>query len=194
MLAKISVTLIALVIALGGGVYLSERTTREFAGFEKLQIGSWVAYPSAGSIDADPYLRASSSRVGRIGLGSAEGLAFIAESDDKGDAMRSTCNYRLSGRTSSARAWTFRVVDDRLRPIATGNSIIATNSGNVVRKSDGSFELVISDTINTRNWLPMKGDGTLKFILTLYDTSIGSNIGIGEFVMPNIEKLGCISE
>ncbi|KPB02268.1 DUF1214 domain-containing protein [Ahrensia marina] len=186
---------IALAIAVVGGIYSAERITREFAGFGALEYGAWVSHPQTGTPDADPYAKAHAARTGEIALGSAEGLVFIAAHDDGGEAINAACDYIIKGKTPAARAWTLRIADKDLMPIFAQNGVVSSlHSGNTLRNAKGDFEITISKTITDGNWLPQTGSGERRFILSLYDTSVASTTGVSEIKMPAIQKIGCNDE
>lgn len=192
MFREITPILISLTIALLGGIYATDELTQNFEGFGELQIDGWTAYPISGSGDADPYARARAARTGRIALGSAEGLAFIAKVDIEGQALSAACRYSIDGKTASARAWTLRITDDQMSTInSNGDDTHSVHSGNVLRKTDGTFSIQVSPTASSGNWVQSAGIGNRYFIITLYDTSVASTTGISDFTMPSITQVSC---
>lgn len=182
----------ALVVALFGGIYSAEYVTGRFEGFGALRYGPWVAFPLAGSTDADPYARARYARTGRIPLGSAEGLAFIAYTDDADDTIRAECSYVIKGKTPPARTWTLRMVDEQLFPVGSPYlGAYALNAGNVLRHDDGGFTITASRTLPPGNWLQSSGTGVRSLVLTLYDTSVASTTGVAAVEMPSITRTRC---
>ncbi len=192
MFREITPLLIALTIALIGGIYLTDRVTAQFDGFGKLEINGWAAHPNAGSSDADPYSRARAARTGRIALGSAEGLVFVARTDGAQRPILATCTYAIVGKTPSARAWTLRASDDQYVSIGspTGGAF-TLHSGNVLRNQAGDFKITFSSTPSPGNWLQSAGVGQRYLIITLYDTSVASTTGISDFTMPSIDRVRC---
>lgn len=187
--------LISLVIALGGGIYSADLITREFAGFDALQYGAWVAHPQNGTSDADPFARAHAARTGEIALGSAEGLTFIATQDDQGETILASCNYIIKGKTPAARIWTLRLTDNNMFPILNArDGVSGLHSGNTLRDSKGAFTISVSKVVTPGNWIPQSGNGERQFVLALYDTSVASTTGVSEIKMPAIEKIDCTDE
>ena len=91
-------------VALGGAVtWLSVQDER---GFGALRVGQWTAWPDAGSADADPYTDARIAVDGKVPLGAAEGVLFVAKHDGAGETLRRECDYRINGRLPAARYWT----------------------------------------------------------------------------------------
>ena len=91
-------------------------------GFGTLTIGQWTAWPLAGSQQADPYSKAKVAADGDVPLGAAEGLAFHAQTDERGNPLQRNCQYRIRGTTPTARLWTLAAHDlkDRVLFIPDG--------------------------------------------------------------------------
>lgn len=97
-----------LAIALGLGIWSAREATARYPHIGALELGVWRAYPSVGTAQADPYLRAKVARETIFVLGSAEGLEFIAETDSAGAPLNARCDYRIDGRVTNARLWTMQ--------------------------------------------------------------------------------------
>src|SRR5271165_4149026 len=99
--------LLAAAIGLGA-TWLS--LTRGVA-FGSLTIGAWTAWPKSGSVDIDPYARASIARSGELPTGTGDGVAFYAHTDDRGSNLDGRCTFTISGMTPPARYWTVTLYD-----------------------------------------------------------------------------------
>ena len=173
-------------------------------GFGTLSIGQWTAWPQAGSVNADPYSRAKVAADGDVPLGAAEGLAFHALSDRRGNSLRRNCQYRLSGLTPPARMWTLAAHDLNDRVLVRSDGL-ASNliSRQLLRESDGSFEINVGPNLAAKNWLEIDGDGdggdsggngeSYKLILRLYDSPITSAGRVADATMPEVARLRCPS-
>lgn len=177
---------------LGGS--LAWLSIQENHGFGTLTIGQWTAWPLAGSIHADPYSKAKVAAEGDVPLGAAEGLAFHATQDRRGNALRRDCHYRLSGLTPPARFWTLSAHDlnDRVLVKSDGR---ASNliSRQLLRESDGAFEINAGSELSAKNWLQIQGAGPYKLILRLYDSPITSAGRVADATMPSVTLLACNS-
>lgn len=192
MFREILPILLSLAIALLGGIFMTDEITQKFEGFGDLQIGTWTAYPGAGSPNADPYARARAARTGRIALGSAEGLVFTAKNDSEGQPLSAACRYMIQGKTAAARAWTLRITDEQFFPVSsTEDDAQTAHSGSVLRKQDGSFAIEVSPSPSSGNWVQSVGSGERVFVITLYDTSVATTAGISDFTMPAINRISC---
>ena len=79
--------LIAAVLGLGATWF----TLTRGVAFSPLAIGAWTAWPKSGSVDIDPYARATIARSGELPTGSGDGVAFYARSDDQGNKFDGRC-------------------------------------------------------------------------------------------------------
>lgn len=135
-------------------------------------VGAWKAVPAVSAETADPYTRARVARTGEIVLGAGEGLVFIAETDDDGRRLEGACDYRLSGRTPTARLWTLSVTDDAGEPPTSTSGRTALVSREILRDADGRFEIAVAATARPGNWLPSHAKGPQRLFFRLYDTPL----------------------
>ena len=155
-----------------------------------VSVGAWKAVPSIAAESADPYSRARVARTGEIAMGAGEGLVFIAEHDDTGAALDGGCDYRLSGETPTARLWTLTASDaeGRLPRAVSGRTFLTSRE--ILRDIDGRFEIAVSASARSGNWLPAPANGALRLTLRLYDTPLALSPGSG-MIMPEIERGAC---
>ena len=98
----------------------------------------------------------------------------------------------MSGITPQARFWTLTLYDPDGRLVANSVQRQGFTSQEVIRKSDGSFEIVVGPRVRPGNWLPTGGVEKYQLVLRLYDTPIGmATRGGAEVPMPSIAKVGC---
>lgn len=185
-------TLFALLVAAAvglGGTYLA--LTRG-AGFGTLTIGTWTARPKIGTIDADPYARASIARTGFLPVAVGDGVSFSTQTDDNGKPLDGRCDVVLAGITPAARFWTLTLYtsDGELAANAVGRH--GFSSQEIVRASDGNFEIVVAPRAQPGNWLPTGGVEHYVLVLRLYDTPVGVATKAGrEVPMPSVTVRGC---
>lgn len=192
MLKTSAAFLLMLVLAIGGGAASLSYVLDDTVGTGALRLGAWTAFPKLGASDADPYARAKISREGVLALGSAEGLAFIADRDSDGARLRLECNYRVEGTTPPTRFWTLFVQDGGARVSASpAGGPAALQSQAILRRDDNSFIINIGARPSPENWIGATGSGPMQMVLTLYDSSVTTSTVIGEAVMPRIVAAGC---
>lgn len=184
-----------LIIAFGGGILSALSMLNASVGFGSIDVAGWRAFPAAQTIEADPYAKAHRAKAGLLLYGAAEALQFTAEQDDKGLALTGTCSYRMSGRTPATRAWTLYAADETGQPLKASPDLpTAQNSQTILRKRDGSFQIVVSRTAKPGNWLAIPDTGSFRLVLTLLDTPAAASTGLSGLVMPVIEQIGCGNE
>lgn len=160
--------------------------------FGAVEIGPWTTWPRVGDSEIDPYARAVLAASGALPLGSGEGLAFIAKTDDSGAALDARCDYRISGGAPSARFWTLAAydVDGRLRPNAA--SRYGLTSATLLRDSGGGFAIDASRDAQPGNWLPLGDKSRFILVLRAYQLTSGAVAGaLDGLVLPRITREGC---
>jgi len=155
-------------------------------------IGAWTAWPKNGTAGIDPYARAIVARTGELPVGSGDGVAFHAQTDDAGELLDGRCTVVLGGITPQARFWTLTLYDLKGRLVANSVSRQGFTSQEIIRKADGTFEILVGPRARPGNWLPTGGIERYQLVLRLYDTPIGMATRTGrEAPMPTIQKAGC---
>ena len=176
---------IAALIGLGATWLALSRGT----AFGAVTIGAWTAWPKTGTRDIDPYARATIARTGELPLGSGDGVAFVARADDNGRPLDGRCDVHISGTTPQARFWTLTLYDARGRLIGNAVDRQGFTSQEIVRNSDGSFDIVVAPRSRAGNWLPTNGAESYILIMRLYDTSVGvATRAAREAPMPSITE------
>lgn len=180
--------LVAAALGLGATWFALDRGT----AFGAVAIGAWTAWPKTGTTDIDPYARAVVARSGRLPLGSGDGVAFEARVDDRGKPLDGRCDVAVSGTTPPARFWTLTLSDPEGRLVANSVSRYGFTSQEIVRRADGSFEIVIAPRARAGNWLPTGGVDRYMLVLRLYDSPVGVATRTGrDAPMPAIELRAC---
>jgi hypothetical protein len=185
-------TLFALVVAAGVGLGATYFALTRGAAFGALTIGSWTSFPKTGTTEADPYARASIARIGRLPTALGDGVSFTAQSDDKSKALDGRCDVVVAGVTPPARFWTITLYSPGGELVANTVDRHGFTSQEIVRRADGSFEIVVTPRANSGNWLPTGGVERYILVLRLYDTAVGVSTKAGrEVPMPAVTTRGC---
>lgn len=189
LLIKITlVMLIALFTGLGSAYFAIDTGLR----FGRLIVGPWIASPDTGAAQNDPYFAASLARTGEIVLGLGEGITFVAATDSQGNDLSGACDYQIIGNFPASRLWTLTVHSSSYKPMIEDPFVPGFYNSNILRKSDGSFELTIASKAQPGNWLPIDADNEFQLVARLYDTAlVSSGVRIVEPQMPQIKRLGC---
>ena len=185
-----------LALAFGGAVLTAVYALKATVGFGSIELGQWSAFPLAHKEQADPYAKAHRARSGKLLLGDAEGLVFIASSDGNGAKLVGNCNYVVAGQTPPARFWT-------LHATGKGNQLLPADpafpssfhSQNVLKEQSGNFSIAVSDRPKPGNWLAVgKSKGRFNLVMTLFDTPTAGSSRLLELQMPRIERGECADE
>ena len=141
--------------------------------FGAVTIGAWTAFPKSGTRDIDPYSRAAIARSGELPVGSGDGVAFVARTDDTGKPFDGRCEVHINGTTPQARFWTLTLYDPLGRLIGNAVDRQGFTSQEIVRNADGSFDVVVAPRTRAGNWLPTNGVERYMLVLRLYDSPVG---------------------
>jgi len=185
-------TLFALLVAATVGLGATYFALTRGAAFGAMRIGSWTAWPKTGTADADPYARASIARTGILTIALGDGVSFTARTDDDGKPLDGRCDVVLSGITPAARFWTLTLYNENGELVANSVNRHGFTSQEIVRRSDGSFEIAVGPRASPGNWLPTGGVERYALVLRLYDTPVGVATKAGrEVPMPKISTGSC---
>jgi hypothetical protein len=186
-------TAFALVIAAIVGLGATWVALTRGTAYGGVSIGAWTAWPRNGTPGIDPYARAMVARTGELPVGSGDGVAFYASADDAGQILDGRCDVLLSGITPQARFWTVTLYTPEGRLVANSAQRQGFTSQEIIRKADGSFEIMVGPRARPGNWLPTGGIERYVLILRLYDTPVGMAARSGrEAPMPAISKGACL--
>ena len=160
--------------------------------FDRVRLGAWSVEPHAGSMEADPYMRARIARSGEIPLANGEGLQLAAREDDEGRPLDARCVYRIGPRAPAARYWTLTLVDPRGVPVANPAERYGFRSSEILRGGDGGFVIAAAADVQPGNWLPIGAPGAFTLLLTLYDSPLGATAAaIDPTTVPHVTRVGC---
>lgn len=185
-------SLVALFLAAIVGLGATWMTTTRGTEFGTLTIGAWTARPRIGTVEIDPYSRATITRSGELPIGAGDGIAFTARADDKNKRLDGRCDVVVSGVTPPARFWTLTLYDSKGHLVANALQRYGFTSEEVVRGSDGNFAIRVAARARSGNWLPTGGIERYTLMLRLYDTPVGvATRSKRDAPMPAVATVGC---
>jgi hypothetical protein len=188
----ILISLLALCLAAVVGVGTTWMTATKGTDLGTLTIGAWIARPKTGTADIDPYSRATIVRNGELPIGTGDGVAFTATTDDGRKPLDGRCDVVVSGVTPAARFWTLTLYDGKGHLVANALQRYGFTSQEIVRGADGAFEIRIASRSRAGNWLPTGGLERYVLMLRLYDTPVGvATRTQRDAPMPAIATVGC---
>jgi hypothetical protein len=181
-----------LILAAAIGLGATWMTTTRGVAFGSLRVGACTAWPKNGSVDIDPYARATIARTGELPIGTGDGVAFYARTDGSGNTLDGRCTFTISGLTPAARYWTLTLytLDGGLVPNTLDRH--GFTSEEIVRQTDGQFVINVAPRARPGNWLPTGGIERYVLVWRLYDTPIGvATRTTKEGPMPAVTRKGC---
>ena len=185
-------SLFAFIVATAVGLGATYLALTRGAAFGALKIGAWTAWPKTGTSDADPYARAGIARTGQLPIGLGDGVSFSTQQDDNGRFLDGRCDVVLSGVTPAARFWTLTLYNVEGHLVANSISRYGFTSQELIRRTDGSFDILVAPRASAGNWLPTGGVDRYTLVLRLYDTAVGVSTRAGrEAPMPAINMRAC---
>jgi hypothetical protein len=185
-------TLFALAVAAGVGLGTTWLALTKGTAYGGVAIGAWTAWPKSGTAGIDPYAHAIFARSGELPIGSGDGVAFYARSDDDGRLLDGRCDVALSGTTPPARYWTMTLYDPDGQLVANSVQRHSFTSQEIIRRADGSFDITIGPRARPGNWLPTGAVERYVLVLRFYDTPIGvATRSARDAPMPAIIQRAC---
>jgi hypothetical protein len=185
-------TLFALVVAAIVGLGATYLALTRGAAFGALSIGSWTAWPKTGTVDAEPYARATIARTGQLPIAVGDGVSFTVQADEDGKLLDGRCDIFLSGITPVARFWTITLYNVDGELVTNSVNRYGFTSQEIVRHADGAFDIIVAPRANPGNWLPTGGVERYTLVLRLYDTAVGVSTKAGrEVPMPSVKVRSC---
>jgi len=183
---------LTLLLAAAIGLGATWLTLTHGVAFGSMTIGAWTAWPKTGSVNIDPYARATISRTGALPIGVGDGVAFFARTDDAGNVLDGRCTFTVSGMTPAARYWTVTLYDAQGRLVANTIDRHGFTSAEIVRDVGGDFAITVAPRARPGNWLPSGGVEQFVLVWRLYDTPIGvASLTTKEGPMPAVARRSC---
>lgn len=162
-------------------------------GLDRVQSGAWEGWPRAGTVKADPYARAAVARSGELPLELADGLIFLARTDDAGHPLDGRCETRIVGVMPQARLWTLTLLDADGRVIPNDAERFGLTSAEAVYEADGAVDVRLAARARPGNWIPTGARPRLTLALRLYDAPFSFTSGAGDAsTLPRIVREKCL--
>lgn len=180
--------LLAVIVGLGSAWYVLRAMT--WSSY-RVQSGQWMGSTLAGSPQADLHTRARVALEGLLALGRAETIYYVAEKDDKGQRLKSRCNYRIEGFAPEARWWSVTAYAEDYFLFNAPNDQFSINASNARLDAQGRFALSTGPAPQGEiYWLPTPGDRHLVLTLRLYNPSAALQASPGSLKAPSITPVG----
>ncbi len=181
-------------IALLGGIGSAWVMIHSGSRLSTVTQGPWVSWPASGRVEADPYTRAHTVRLGLLPLNPSLAMSYHARTDDSGERIYSSCDYLIKLDDLAAQWWSLAVFDDAGRAIRNQAQRFAYNSATIVRDIDGKAAVIMARDARPGNWLPIGGAGNVTLSLSIQDPKWAQQSlddGGKPKILPSILKVAC---
>ena len=158
-----------------------------------VKSGPWATNDNVGSSGAGAYLRAGVALGGLLALNQTETVYYTAVADGDGEALRSSCTYRVEGRDPAARWWSITAYGDDHFLIPGTDRRFSVDKTAVERGDDGAFVVRVGGDARARNWIATGGGEPRAFSLTLrlYNPEPGVTADLARAELPRIVRETC---
>lgn len=196
-LSSIISLLFAFAFALSAGLGSAWYAIERGLPFAVEHAGPWTSWPNEGNPSADPYTKAHLARTGRLPMTSTTARYFLAKTDSDGAPLRASCEYILDGQSFDAQWWTITLYDADGALIENVANRYGFNSAELLRRSDGGYEIHMARSVRSENWLPVGDDASRRLMLMLrvYGVRVSDESGTGKIdaeSLPAIRREGCV--
>jgi hypothetical protein len=161
-------------------------------GFAAMEAGPWTGWPRSEASNIDPYSRAILAYSGKRTLSESDAMSFVAHGDSNGAEFDPACDYVLKGEIPSARYWTLTLLSPAGVLIANPADRQGFTSSELLRASDGQFEITLSRHARPGNWLPLGRASKFILVLRFYDSELSAPaVALDAAHMPVLVKGRC---
>jgi hypothetical protein len=156
------------------GLFVTLVEIEQGKGFAAIEAGPWTGWPRSEASEIDPYTRAILAYSGKISLSESEAMSFVAHGDSNGVEFNPACDYVLKGEIPPARFWTLTVLSPAGALIANTADRQGFTSSELLRASNGQFEITLSRHARPGNWLSLGPASKFILVLRFYDSELSA--------------------
>lgn len=162
--------------------------------FSTQKIGPWVSWINAANPLTDPYTRAHYARSGQLPMSSTSARYFQAVTDNRGRALRTNCEYGVTGKPMDALWWSIAAYDNNGDLFENKSKRYAFNSTNTFLREDGTFLIRVAQKARPGSWLPVHGRRRFRLALRIYRPAQPDYVATdsnGQSLLPEITRIEC---
>lgn len=183
------VVVVALVLGVGSALlglgFMTEK--------DSIRNGEWYTGLTYGSEQAGMYTRAAVAIMALFALDRSEVIYYTADTDDAGQLMQSSCDYRIEGSSLDPYAswWSITVYGGDNFLIPNEQDCYSYTNKNIEHDADGNFTIFLSSTPRTGNWLPTGNQNKIILMLRMYNPAPSVCENLDTIELPDITKEEC---
>lgn len=190
---RISKYLLVVMVALALGVGSALLGVGLVTEKDLIRNGAWYTGLTYGSEQAGMYTRAAIAIEALFALNRSEVIYYTADTDDTGQLLRSSFDYRIEGTNLDPYSswWSITVygADNFLIPNEQ-NRYSYTNK-NIEYDENGNFTIFLSSTPKTGNWLPTGNQKKITLFLRIYNPALSVYENLDTIELPHIITEEC---
>ncbi len=153
--------------------------------------GAWRTNPSIGMENLDMYSKATVALISLMSLNRSEAIYYYTETDDSGEPLRGSCDYRIEGEDIDARWWSVSLYGSDQYLIKNSKNRFSFNRSILRGATDGRYTVRLSSHPEEGNWLPTENEEQLYLFLRLYNPGSDVLNNPSTVRLPRIIKEAC---
>ena len=183
------VVVVALVLGVGSALlglgFMTEK--------DSIRNGEWYTGLTYGSEQAGMYTRAAVAIMALFALDRSEVIYYTADTDDAGQLLQSSCDYRIEGSSLDPYTswWSITVYGGDNFLIPNEQDRYSYTNENIEYDADGNFTIFLSSTPKTGNWLPTGNQNKIILMLRMYNPAPSVCGNLDTIELPRITEEGC---
>ena len=152
----------------------------------------WLGSRVTGSVDADPWTRASVALTGLLALDRRQAIYFVRKTDDTGAALSDACRYRVSGGAMPGRWWSITAyAADNFLP-RNQDGALSIDATRVRKDAAGTwFALVSAHREPGADWISSRNAGHFDLTLRIYNPDPAAVRDFSAIPFPQIRRIDC---
>jgi hypothetical protein len=190
---RISRYLLVVVVALALGVGSAALGVNFITQKDLIGNGGWYTGLTYGSEQAGMYTRAAVAIEALFALNKSEVIYYTADTDDAGQLLQSSCDYRIEGTNLDPYSswWSITVYGGDNFLIPNEQNRYSYTNKNIEYDENGNFTILLSSTPKTGNWLPTGNQNKIILMLRMYNPVPSVYENLDTIELPHITKEGC---
>jgi hypothetical protein len=190
---RISKYLLVVMVALALGVGSALLGVGLVTEKDLIRNGAWYTGLTYGSEQAGMYTRAAIAIEALFALNKSEVIYYMADTDDAGQLLRSSCDYRIEGTNLDPYSswWSITVYGGDNFLIPNEQNRYSYTNKNIEYDEDGNFTIFLSSTPKTGNWLPTGNQKKITLFLRIYNPAPAVYDNLDTIELPHIITEEC---
>lgn len=190
---RISKYLLVVMVALALGVGSALLGVGLVTEKDLIRNGAWYTGLTYGSEQAGMYTRAAIAIEALFALNKSEVIYYMADTDDAGQLLRSSCDYRIEGTNLDPYAswWSITVYGGDNFLIPNEQNRYSYTNKNIEYDENGNFTIFLSSTPKTGNWLPTGNQKKITLFLRIYNPALSVYENLDTIELPHIITEEC---